>query len=492
MQTAQDPGVPLGDTDVMLKATSRNNENKKPASLRSTIRDRFKLLLCLLVFPVLLLRFLWSQRRSGASTASQTAAAQAAPGRKSSDDATVEVQEKVSPTSPPPEHKREITYEECRGQLAEDYTSSEKWFFLTVVFLVQISMNFNTSLYSNGIGGISKEFDVSEQAARAGAAVFLITYAFGCELWAPWSEEIGRWPVLQASLFLVNVFQLPVALAPNLTTVLVGRALGGLATAGGSITLGMVADMWDKEDHQHPVNFVVLGSVGGSVFGAVIGGVLEQFVPNWRWYIWVQLLFGAFVQVAHFFFVPETRSTILQSRVAARMRAAAFKRNGERLNIWGPVELRTFQERFNWREIGATWMRPFKMLMTEMIVLSLSCLSGFADALIFMFIQSFGLVYKQWEFNALQTGLAFLPFLIAYIGAWASFIPAIRRNKRIRTRYPDSEKAQFESRLWWLLYTAPCLTIGLIGLSPGSRPWSLPASQASPTMPSTWPRSTTW
>ncbi|KAK3045514.1 hypothetical protein LTR53_020601, partial [Teratosphaeriaceae sp. CCFEE 6253] len=46
-----------------------------------------------------------------------------------------------------------------------------------------VSMNFNTSLYGNAIGGISDEFGVSKQAARLGAALFLIFYAFGCELW---------------------------------------------------------------------------------------------------------------------------------------------------------------------------------------------------------------------------------------------------------------------------------------------------------------------
>src|SRR4051812_36620333 len=29
-------------------------------------------------------------------------------------------------------------------------------------------------------------------------------------------------------------------------------------------------------------------------------------------------------------------------------------------------------------------------------------------------------------------------------------------------RKPGDEHAQYESRLWWLLYTAPCLPIGLI------------------------------
>jgi MFS family permease len=135
-------------------------------------------------------------------------------------------------------------------------------------------MNFNTSLYSNALTGISEEFNVSAQAARCGAMIFLVAYAFGCELWAPWSEELGRKPILQASLFLVNLWQLPVALAPNFASIMVGRFLGGLSSAGGSVTLGMIADMWDADHQQYAVAYVVFSSVGGSALGPVVGGMI--------------------------------------------------------------------------------------------------------------------------------------------------------------------------------------------------------------------------
>ena len=95
---------------------------------------------------------------------------------------------KEETVDPPEPGKIELTEEECYDELGFSFPTWRKWMILTVIFLVQTSMNFNTSLYSNAIGGISSEFGVSEQAARVGAAVFLITYAFGCELWAPWSE----------------------------------------------------------------------------------------------------------------------------------------------------------------------------------------------------------------------------------------------------------------------------------------------------------------
>ena len=201
------------------------------------------------------------------------------------------INEKQAPSSPGrvlDDGRIELTEEACYSELGFGFPTRKKWTILSIIFAVQVSMNFNTSLYSNASKGISKEFGVSAQGARCGAMIFLVLYAFGCELWAPWSEEFGRKPVLQASLFLVNVFQLPVALAPNFTSIMVGRALGGLSSAGGSVTLGMVADMWEADNQQYAVAYVVFSSVGGSVLGPVVGGFSEQYL-NWRWSIWIQV-----------------------------------------------------------------------------------------------------------------------------------------------------------------------------------------------------------
>lgn len=187
--------------------------------------------------------------------------------------------------------KYEITEDDCYEELGYNFSNWKKWYILTIIFWVQVSMNFNTSLYSNAIGarndptgekkGLTEEFGVSAQGARCGAMIFLVLYAFGCELWAPWSEEFGRWPVLQLSLFLVNIWQIPVALANNFATVMVGRALGGLSSAGGSVTLGMIADMWEADTQQYAVAYVVFSSVGGSVLGPIVGGFCEQYL-DWR------------------------------------------------------------------------------------------------------------------------------------------------------------------------------------------------------------------
>ena len=110
--------------------------------------------------------------------------------------------------------------------------------------------------------------------ARVGQIIFFICYGLDCELWVRWSEELGRWPTQQMSLFLVNIWQIPAALAPNYTTILVARALGGLSSAGGSVTLGVIADLHQPEDpgFQYAAAFVVLSSVGGAGLGFRVRG----------------------------------------------------------------------------------------------------------------------------------------------------------------------------------------------------------------------------
>ena len=352
--------------------------------------------------------------------------------------------------------KRELSEYDCYDRLGYSWPWYKKWSILTVIFIVQMSMNFNSSVYPNAVTPLSGVFHISEQAARVGQMIFLVAYAFGCELWAPWSESLGRWPIMQLSLFLVNIWQIPCALAPNFGTIVVGRFLGGISSAGGSVTLGMTADMWEPDEQGFAVAYVVLSSVGGTTIGPIFGGMIQQWLP-WQWNFWIQLIFGGATQLVHLLVVPETRSSILVDREAKRRR-----KSGEDSNVYGPNEL--LENRFEVREILRVWRRPFEMFVLEPIVLFLSLLSGFSDALIFTCIESFTLVFEQWDFNALQTGLCFISIIVGYAVSYAIFLPDIGRQKLIRKRQGNASR-QPERRLLLLLFIAPLETIGLFGFA---------------------------
>ncbi|KAJ6021910.1 Major facilitator superfamily domain general substrate transporter [Penicillium herquei] len=364
--------------------------------------------------------------------------------------------------------KRELTEDDCYEALGFCFPTWKKWTILTVIFVVQMSMNFNSGVYSDAVTGMTEEFHISEQAARVGQAVFLIAYAFGCELWAPWSEEFGRWPIMQLSLFFVNIWQIPCALAPNYGTIVVCRILGGLSSAGGSVTLGMTADMWEPDDQGFAVAYVVLSSVGGSTIGPFFGGIIAQYL-SWHWVFWVQLIFGGVTQIMHFFLVPETRASILVDREAKRRRKA-----GEE-EVYGPNEMKT--PRLEVKDVLRIWIRPFEMFVREPIVLFLSLLSGFSDALIFVFTESFTLVFEQWNMSTLAIGMTFGSILLGYIIAYLIFLPDVYRQIHTRRKHGAASRYA-ERRLLLLLFIAPLEPIGLLGFAWTSMgppiPWIAP------------------
>lgn len=93
-----------------------------------------------------------------------------------------------------PDGKVELTEEDAYDKLGYTLPEWRKWSILVLILLIQTSMNSNASMYGAAVEGIAEEYGVSETKARLGQALFLIFYAFGCEVWAPWSEELGRWP----------------------------------------------------------------------------------------------------------------------------------------------------------------------------------------------------------------------------------------------------------------------------------------------------------
>lgn len=368
-----------------------------------------------------------------------------------------------------PDGRRELREIDCYDKLGFSFPWIKKWTILTVVFIVQVSMNFNSSVYPGAIPLIAEKYNISEQKARVSQMIFLVAYAFGCELWAPWSEELGRWPILQLSLFLVNIWQILGGLAPNFASIVIARFLGGLSSAGGSVTLGITADLYEANLQGYAVAYVVLSSVGGSSLGPIASGGMS-FI-SWRWNFWIQLIFGGVVQFLHFFLVSETRSSILVDREAKRRR-----KSGEDPDIYGPSEIHP--HKLTVKEVLTIWRRPFEMFLREPIVLCLSLLSGFSDALIFICMESFTPVYQQWGFGVVACGLAFVPVIIGYFIAYGLHLPDIARQISIFKKEGEVARVA-ERRLLLLLFIAPLEPIGLFGfawtsMGPAYTPWIAP------------------
>jgi MFS family permease len=345
----------------------------------------------------------------------------------------------------------------ARAHTAKAYSPLVKWLILTGMLLVQISQNYNAAVYNSAVPDLAVKFSIAETTARYAQMIFLVMYAFGCELWAPFSEEFGRKWILQTSLTLVNGFQILVAVAPSFPAVFAARALGGLSSAGGSVTLGMVADMFDPADQFQAVAFTCFGSVVGSVIAPIVSGTVATRYSGAAC-IWVSVGIGFFTQAVHLS-LPETRPEEVLDAAARHLRRASPEKYA---HVRGPREVRGgLRARLSVAHVARLMFRPYKLLATEPIVLFLSLLSGFSDSLIFSGLDSFGLILSRWAFTAPQVGLSFFALFIGYAigyatGALHFLLSPVRRA--LNTRVP-------EQRLWLLLFLVLFMPIGLCGLA---------------------------
>lgn len=64
--------------------------------------------------------------------------------------------------------------DEVYDQLGFTFSTRKKWWILSVVFLVQSSMNFNSAIIANSFDGVQEEFGVGQYAVRCLQGLFLI------------------------------------------------------------------------------------------------------------------------------------------------------------------------------------------------------------------------------------------------------------------------------------------------------------------------------
>ena len=301
----------------------------------------------------------------------------------------------------------EITEAECYNELGFCFPDWKKWTILSVIFIVQVSMNF-TPVSTRTVWPASRRSCTS--ASRLLVAV--LPSSSSSTLSAASSGRLGRRSVAagrHAALALIRQ-SVPVARCPGSQLCLsndpaVPSAVwprpvapspsAWLPTCGKPTTSSTPSPLSSSPRSAAPSSApssVALSKptcTGDGAYGSSSSSASSS-------------------RSLHFFLVPETRSTCLMDKAAKRRRTEgrAVRQACQRL---GPRRACPFRRAFHHVRGRATWVRPFKMFLTEPIVLTLSLLSGFSDALIFMFLQSYGLVYKQWGFTAIDIGIPSSP-----------------------------------------------------------------------------------
>lgn len=342
-----------------------------------------------------------------------------------------------------------------------------KWIYAALLGALTFVVTFSSSVFSTVIGQTATEYHVSEEVMTLGTALFVFGFATGPIIAGPSSELYGRKMPLFLSYAVFVIFQIPVAVAQNVETIMLFRFLGGVAASGPpAIVGGYLADFFPPVERGLAVGVFAATTQMGPLLGPIIGGFVVNSYLGWRWTAWLTLIMGAFFGGLGLWVLPETFLPRLLTLKARRLRLETKNWAIHSQQEETPVDIKSFIVRYLTRPFEMLFQEPILMLMT----LYISFVYGFLYLLFSAFPYSFVLERGYSE------GVGALPFIAVFVGvlSGAAYI-AYYTLTTVKQSFAKQGHIVPEDRLLPAIYGAILLVIGCFWFAwtsfPSINPW---------------------
>lgn len=236
---------------------------------------------------------------------------------------------------------------------------------LAVIF----SISFCSSIFGSATSVTAQQYGVSEEVMSLGVALFMAGYAVGPLIFAPMAEVVGNLPVLVVALAGCGIFQIPLALARNVTTILVSRFLAGMLGSGGlAVGSGLLADIFGPITRGIAVgtsaSIMDLGSTISPIVGAYI---VDRY--NWRWTAWTSLILCGVVGLLCIALLRESSHNRLLMRRAAHLRRETANPNHRAQAEMASLNPQVLLRKYCTKPIRMFCQEPILIVMTAYLTL---------------------------------------------------------------------------------------------------------------------------
>ncbi len=171
----------------------------------------------------------------------------------------------------------------------------------------------------------SQDLGVSPSVSSLSLSVTTATLALAMLVAGRLSDVRGRKPIMAVSLYAVGVLTVACAFAPNWATLLVIRALTGVALAGvPAIAMAYLAEEVHPRDLGGAMGLYIAGNAYGGMAGRVLTGVLIDVTQSWRLSLAAIGVFGIAAAALFSALLPPSRRFEPEASVSIRHLGAAF------------------------------------------------------------------------------------------------------------------------------------------------------------------------
>ncbi|KAJ5333717.1 uncharacterized protein N7506_007500 [Penicillium brevicompactum] len=280
---------------------------------------------------------------------------------------------------------------------------------LAVIFSISIA----SSIFGAASSLTAQEYDVSQEVMSLGVALFVAGFAVGPLVFAPMAEVVGNAPPMAVALAGCAIFQIPLALATNVATILLSRFLAGMFGAGGlAVGSGILADIFGPITRGVAVGTSATVMNLGSIIGPVVGAYIVD-AYGWRWTAWVTLILCAAVGLACTVTLRESsHNRILMNR------AARLRRETGNQSLRAQAEMASLDPKILLRKYTT---KPVRMFVREPILIVMTIYLTLVYGSLYLSYQLFPRAFRARGWSKPTATLPFLAVGLGVITALALF-----------------------------------------------------------------------
>ncbi|KAL4977027.1 major facilitator superfamily domain-containing protein [Aspergillus desertorum] len=319
----------------------------------------------------------------------------------------------------------------------------KKFYTFALVSFATMVVSMTSSIFSTVVPAVSSKYEISRAVGNLGVSLYVLGFATGPLIWAPFSELKGRRLPFVLSMFGFTVFSFATAASKDLQSVFICRFFAGFFGASPFTLAGAIcSDMLSAQAFTNSMVGFGITVFSGPLLAPTIGGfiVMDEHL-GWRWTHYLAGILGVASFVSVLFFLGESYSPVILVSKARSLRHE--KRNWSIHAAHEEIELNIhaiFQDYF---------AIPLKLLALDPIILCICIFGAFVYGLLYLSITTYPIIFQQ--IHGMNPGVGGLPF-IAVIGGQVFAGVVMYARQRSLSREIQANNGELVPE--WLLLTA--------------------------------------
>ncbi|KAL5049635.1 hypothetical protein BDW71DRAFT_151857 [Aspergillus fruticulosus] len=353
-----------------------------------------------------------------------------------------------------------VQFDACDNLHPHNWPPKKKFYTFALVSFATMIVSMTSSIFSTVVSTISSKYGISRAVGNLGVSLYVLGFATGPLIWAPFSELKGRRLPFAFSMFGFTVFSFATAASKDLQSVFICRFFAGFFGACPFTLAGAVcSDMLSAQAFTDSMVGFGITVFSGPLLAPTIGGfiVMDERL-GWRWTHYLAGILGVASFISVLFFLDESYAPVILVSKARRLRHQ--KRNWSIHATHEEMELNLnaiFQDYF---------AIPLKLLALDPIILCICIFGAFVYGLLYLSITTYPIIFQQ--IHGMNPGVGGLPFIAVIVGQVFAGIVMYTRQRwlgrqiqanngelvpewLLLTAIPGS--AAFSAGLFWLGWT---------------------------------------